>query len=77
MKKYFCTSKNGILISDNDYVDGLPAIIAHKITDQCNHNVKVEVIGLKNKVAGHHSKVDVLPPSCSDLIKKINNICKF
>ena len=77
IKKYFCSSKNGILISDNDYVDGLPRIIAHKIIDQCNFNVKVEVIGLKNKVAGHHSKVDVLPPSRLDLVKKINNICKF
>jgi sulfopyruvate decarboxylase TPP-binding subunit len=77
IKKYFYTSKNGILISDNDYVDGLARIIAHKITDQCSFKVKVDVIGLKDKVAGHHTKVDVLPPSCSDLIKKINNMCKF
>ena len=65
------TSKK-IIICDNDYVDGLPSIISAKINKLTN--CKIDLMGLRNKTAGHHSKNDVLPPNSSDIIKKIETI---
>lgn len=63
-------TKKTILICDNDYEDGLPAIIKSKI---CNYNkfANIEVLALPYKTAGHHPKVDVLPPSTQQIITKI------
>tara|TARA_B100000780_G_C21123993_1_gene455628 strand:- start:801 stop:1712 length:912 start_codon:yes stop_codon:yes gene_type:complete len=66
------TSKS-ILICDDDYVDGIPSLIASKIMN-LNSKVKIHLLGLPQKTAGHHSKTDVLPPSSSKIIKKINEI---
>jgi len=68
-------TKKSILICDNDYEDGLPAIIKSKI---CNHNksANIEVLALPYKTAGHHPKVDVLPPSTVQIISKIKSLLK-
>ena len=70
--EYINSSKKGVLITDNDYADGLPRILAGKISEKTNK--KCYILGLKNKTAGHHSKVDNLPPSYKDIIKLINTI---
>jgi len=66
---YIKSSKNGVIITDNDYSDGLPAILAKKINEVVSK--KIHIIGLKNKTAGHHSKVDNLPPSSEKIINYI------
>ena len=54
------SSKYGVLMTDNDYVDGILRILGHKINEKTNK--PVSVLGLENKTAGHHKKVDNLPP---------------
>ena len=66
------TSKS-ILICDDDYVEGIPSIIASKIMN-INNKVKIHMFGLPDKTAGHHPKVDVLPPSAKQIIRKIKSI---
>ena len=34
-------------------------------------------MGLKDKTAGHHKKVDNLPPKATEIISKIKKIIKF
>ena len=74
MVKYINSSKKGIIITDNDYSDGLPRIISGKINEYAD--TKCYIIGLKDKTAGHHSKVDNLPPKARDIISKIYKIIK-
>ena len=47
-------------MTDNDYVDGVLRILAHQINEKTNK--QVSVLGLDDKTAGHHKKVDNLPP---------------
>jgi len=68
-------SKFGVLICDNDYLDGMPAILSANI----NKKYKVKnsyLLGLKEKTAGHHSKRDILPPNSKNIISKIYEIIK-
>jgi len=67
--RYINSSKKGIIVTDNDYADGLPRIISGKINELTN--AKCHIIGLKDKTAGHHSKVDNLPPKSKEIIKFI------
>jgi len=68
-------TKNLIMICDNDYEDGLPAIIKSKISDY-NMKAKIKILGLPYKTAGHHPKVDVLPPNARKIISKIEYLLK-
>lgn len=67
-------SKYGALILDDDYVDGISNSLANKI----NHltNKKIYTMGLANKSAGFHKKVDNLPPNYNQIKNKILNIIK-
>lgn len=67
-------SKYGILMTDNDYVDGILRILAHKVIEKTNQ--KVSVLGLKDKTAGHHKKVDNLPPNKDEIINQVLKIFK-
>jgi pyruvate/2-oxoglutarate/acetoin dehydrogenase E1 component len=68
-------SKKGVLICDNDYLDGIPAIITSNINSK--YKVKnIYSLGLKQKTAGHHPKQDVLPPDSKAIISKIYKILK-
>lgn len=73
-KDMIANTKKSIIICDNDYADGMPAIISSKITNlkKCD----IHIMGLPYKTAGHHPKVDVLPPSSSEIIKKIELLAK-
>jgi len=66
-------TERSILICDDDYVDGIPSLIASKILN-LDLNAKIHLLGLPQKTAGHHPKVDVLPPSSKNIIKKIEEI---
>ena len=66
---YIKSSRHGTIITDNDYEDGLPRILASKINEMILK--KVYILGLKNKTAGHHERVDNLPPSATDIINFI------
>ena len=68
------TSKYGVLMTDNDYKDGILRTLAHKINEATNK--KVYVMGLKDKTAGHHSNVDNLPPDISVIKAKVQEIIK-
>ena len=68
------TSKHGVLMTDNDYKDGILRILAHKVNEKTNKNV--HVMGLNDKTAGHHSTVDNLPPDSVAIKKKILEIIK-
>ena len=70
---YLNTVKKNILVLDNDFIDGIPRIIAHQISIKINK--KVNVLGLKNRTAGHHKNVDNLPPDSKRIqnyLKKLN-----
>ena len=73
--KYLETSKHGVLMTDNDFNDGLMSILASKIQTESAVS-KFFFMGLKNKTAGHHSKVDNIPPNASKMISRINQIIK-
>ena len=66
------TSKYGVLMTDNDYVDGILRVLAHKLNEKTDK--KINVLGLDDRTAGHHSNVDNLPP---DEKKIINNVFKI
>ena len=70
--KYIKSSKHGVILTDNDYEDGLLRVISSKIKD--NVNCKIKLLGLKNKSAGHHKKVDNLPPDFDTIKKNIYKI---
>jgi len=65
-------SKCGALLLDDDYVDGISNSIANKINLKVNK--RVETMGLKDKTAGAHKKVDNLPPSISEIVRKVKRI---
>ena len=67
-------SKFGVLMTDNDYKDGILRVLAHKVYEKTNKNVSV--IGLKDKSAGHHRKVDNLPPNKNDIVQMVKFIIK-
>tara|TARA_B100000989_G_scaffold295376_1_gene276328 strand:+ start:690 stop:1601 length:912 start_codon:yes stop_codon:yes gene_type:complete len=66
-------TQKSILICDDDYVDGIPSLIASKILN-LNLKAKIHLLGLPPKTAGHHPRVDVLPPSSKKIIKEIEKI---
>ena len=67
-------SKYGALMTDNDYNDGILRILAHKVNEKTHK--KIYVMGLDDKSAGHHLKVDNLPPSAQKIKRKILEIIK-
>ena len=67
-------SKFGVLMTDNDYVDGVLRILAHQINEKTNK--PVSVLGLEDKTAGHHKKVDNLPPNELKIIERVKIIIK-
>ena len=68
------SSRYGVLMTDNDYVDGILRTLAHKISEKTEK--KVHVMGLKNKSAGHTETKDNLPPNCFEIIEKVKQIIK-
>ena len=66
------SSKYGVLMTDNDYVDGIIRTLAHKINEQTNK--KVYVLGLKDKSAGYTLETSNFPPSALEIINKIKKI---
>ena len=67
-------AKQGVLMTDNDYNDGILRTLAHKVIELTNS--KVTVMGLKDKSAGHHKKVDNLPPNKNEIVKKVLSLIK-
>ena len=67
-------SKKGVLMTDNDYNDGILRTLAHQVVEKTNKNVSV--LGLDDKTAGHHKKVDNLPPDEFKIYNKAISIIK-
>tara|TARA_B100000989_G_scaffold299059_1_gene292679 strand:- start:11153 stop:12061 length:909 start_codon:yes stop_codon:yes gene_type:complete len=67
-------SKFGAIILDDDYVDGISNSIANKLTHMTNK--KIFTLGLSDKSAGFHKKVDNLPPNSDQIVKKIISLTK-
>jgi acetoin:2,6-dichlorophenolindophenol oxidoreductase subunit beta len=65
-------SKKGAIILDDDYVDGISNSLANKINLKTNK--QINTMGLKNKSAGAHKKVDNLPPNSMEIVKKVKKI---
>jgi pyruvate/2-oxoglutarate/acetoin dehydrogenase E1 component len=63
-------SKYGIVL-DDDYVDGVGSILAHKL--MMSGNSKVHVVGLEDKSAGFSKISDNLPPSVDKIIFEIQD----
>ncbi len=61
-------------MTDNDYNDGILRILAHKVNLATNKTINV--LGLNDRTAGHHTKVDNLPPDTDRIKKKILEIIK-
>ena len=72
--KCISKSKYGGIILDDDYVDGISNSLANKL----NHltNKKIYSMGLHDKSAGFHKKVDNLPPNSTQISKRILRIIK-
>ena len=68
------STKYGVLMTDNDYVDGILRILAHKINTETKK--QVHVIGLKNKSAGYSKETDNLPPNCLEIVERVKKIIK-
>jgi pyruvate/2-oxoglutarate/acetoin dehydrogenase E1 component len=68
------TSKHGVLMTDNDYADGILRTLAHKLNQKTSKNINV--LGLDDKSAGHHSKVDNLPPDQNKIVEYVRKIIK-
>ena len=68
------TSKYGVLMTDNDYADGILRVLAHKLNEKTNK--KINVLGLDDRTAGHHSNVDNLPPDEKKIIRNVFKIIK-
>ena len=68
------SSQHGVLMVDNDYADGILRILAHKLNQKTNK--QINVLGLDDKSAGHHNKVDNLPPDENKIVKYIFNLIK-
>ena len=68
------SSRYGVLMTDNDYADGILRTLAHKISEKTEK--KVHVMGLENKSAGHTETKDNLPPNCFEIIEKVKQIIK-
>ena len=67
-------SKFGGLVLDDDYEDGVAKSIAKDLNLKTNKTVNV--MGLKNKTAGFHPKVDNLPPSSDEIVKFYKKLIK-
>ncbi|MAV63942.1 MAG: hypothetical protein CMG00_01995 [Candidatus Marinimicrobia bacterium] len=67
-------SKAGVLMTDNDYNDGILRTLAHQIIEKTNKNVSV--LGLEDRSAGHHKRVDNLPPDQFKIMKNAISIIK-
>ena len=74
VKDIFMLTGYGVLMTDNDYNDGILRTIAHKINEKTDK--KIHVMGLEHRSAGHHNKVDNIPPDTSKIIKKVFKITK-
>tara|TARA_B100001123_G_C15287832_1_gene1016281 strand:- start:446 stop:1372 length:927 start_codon:yes stop_codon:yes gene_type:complete len=68
------STKFGILMTDNDYTDGILRTLAHKITD--NTGKSPYVMGLRDKSAGHTEINDNLPPNSFQIIQQVKKIMK-
>ncbi len=72
--KCIANSKFGALILDDDYVDGISNSIANKLSHLTNK--KIFTLGLSDKSAGFHKRVDNLPPNSSQIVKKIISLIR-
>ena len=72
--KCLANSKFGAILLDDDYVDGISNSLANKLSHMTDK--KIFTLGLSDKSAGFHKKVDNLPPSSSQIIKKIIYLIK-
>ena len=61
-------------MTDNDYKDGILRTLAHKVNESTQKNINV--IGLEERTAGHHRKVDNLPPDDLAIKQKVLEIIK-
>jgi len=66
------SSKKGAILLDDDYVDGISNSLANNIN--LITKKQIHTMGLKNKTAGAHKKVDNLPPSPQEIVKKVKLI---
>lgn len=73
-EKAMKTCKFGGIVLDDDYTQGVAGNLAYELMKKTGK--KIEVMGLKNKSAGFSKKTDNLPPSSSEIIKKIKEIVK-
>jgi pyruvate/2-oxoglutarate/acetoin dehydrogenase E1 component len=64
-KETLKNSKYGGIVLDDDYEDGVSKSLAHKMMLETNK--KVYTLGLEDRTAGFHSKVDNLPPSAEKI----------
>ncbi len=64
--------KYGVLMTDNDYADGILRILAHKLYQKTNKDINV--LGLEDRSAGHHSDVDNLPPDENKIVRQVYKI---
>ena len=72
--KCISKSKYGGIILDDDYVDGISNSLANKLGHLTNK--KIYSMGLHDKSAGFHKKVDNLPPNSTQISKRILRIIK-
>jgi hypothetical protein len=65
-------SRYGGIVLDDDYPNGVAKQIAYQLMMQTQK--PVYVLALKEKVAGFQQNSDNYPPSCEEIIQKINSI---
>ena len=63
------SSKYGAIVLDDDFEDGIGKCMARDIMMKTDK--KVHVMGLEQRTAGFHKKVDNLPPTAEQIINKV------
>ena len=72
-KDYSCAKESQkILVLDDDYENGIARNIASEIHSKTR--CEINTLGLKDKTAGFHPRVDNLPPSKQEIIERINSL---
>ena len=65
-------SRFGGIVIDDDYVNGVSKSFANDLN--LKSKKQMHTMGLKDRTAGFHKKVDNLPPSAEEICKRVEKI---
>ena len=73
-KEILKCSKFGGLVLDDDYVDGVPRLLAHRLSYETGK--RIDVMGLDDRTAGFAPHLDNLPPSADKIVERVLSLVR-